>query len=51
MLIDSRAEFFNLFNHAQFGVPGGDIESATFRVVNTTVGNPRVIQFAPKLAF
>jgi Carboxypeptidase regulatory-like domain len=51
MRLDFRSEFFNLFNHAQFGTPGGDINSATFGVVNTTVGNPRVIQFALKLAF
>jgi hypothetical protein len=51
MRLDFRSEFFNLFNHPQFGVPGGDINSATFGVVNTTVGNPRVIQFALKLAF
>ena len=51
MRLDFRSEFFNLFNHAQFGQPGGDINSATFGVINTTVGNPRVIQFALKLAF
>jgi Carboxypeptidase regulatory-like domain len=51
MRLQFRAEFFNLFNHAQFGTPGGDINSATFGVVNTTVGTPRVIQFALKLTF
>jgi hypothetical protein len=51
MRIDFRSEFFNIFNHAQFGQPGGDINSATFGVVNTTVGTPRVIQFALKLLF
>jgi hypothetical protein len=49
--LEFRAEFFNLLNHAQFGTPGGDINSATFGVVNTTVGNPRVIQFALKVTF
>ncbi len=50
--IDLRAEFFNLWNHAQFGQPGADINSpATFGVINTTVNNPRVIQFAVKAAF
>ena len=54
--VDFRAEFFNLFNHPQFGAPGGNGEGAdfntpTFAVVNYTVNNPRVIQFALKLAF
>jgi hypothetical protein len=50
--LDFRAEFFNLFNHAQFANPGPDFNSpATFGVINATVNNPRVIQFALKLAF
>jgi hypothetical protein len=57
MQIDFRAEFFNLFNHAQFGAPGGNNYGAdfnspsTFAVVNYTVNNPRLVQFALKLAF
>jgi hypothetical protein len=56
MRLDFRAEFFNLFNHPQFGSPGGngtgaDFASPTFTVINYTVNNPRVIQFALKLAF
>jgi len=52
MRLDLRAEFFNLFNHAQFGSPGADINSPlTFGVINTTVNNPRLVQFALKLAF
>jgi hypothetical protein len=52
MRIDFRAEFFNLFNHAQFGLPGADINSpATFGAISSTVNNPRVIQFALKAAF
>jgi len=50
--LDFRAEFFNVFNHAQFGLPGSDISTPTnFAVINSTVNNPRVVQFALKLNF
>jgi hypothetical protein len=50
--LDFRAEFFNLFNHAQFGLPGNDADSATnFGVITSTVNNPRLVQFAVKLRF
>ncbi len=50
--LDFRAEFFNLFNHAQFGEPGSDLNSPTsFGIISSTVNNPRVIQFAIKAAF
>ncbi|MGH9496129.1 MAG: hypothetical protein ACRD3B_14110, partial [Candidatus Sulfotelmatobacter sp.] len=57
MRLDFRAEFFNAWNHPQFYLGGGasamqDIEAASsFAVVNGTVNNPRVIQFALKLNF
>jgi hypothetical protein len=56
--VDFRAEIFNLFNHPQFALPyaGGnaftDVASpATFGVISSTVNNPRLVQFALKLAF
>jgi len=57
MRLDFRAEFFNLFNHPQFGAPGGNgygadfASPSTFNVVNYTVNNPRLIQFGLKFAF
>jgi hypothetical protein len=52
MQLDFRAEFFNLFNHAQFGTPNGDINAGSqFGVITSTVNNPRLIQFALKLRF
>ena len=47
-----RAEFFNAFNHAQFGNPALAIDSpATFGQITTTTVNPRLIQFALKYVF
>ena len=57
MRLDFRAEFFNIFNHPQFYLQGGssgmqDVNAlSSFGVVNGTVNNPRVIQFALKLMF
>ena len=53
-----RAEFFNLFNHSQFYLNGlggtgeQDINTpSSFGVINNTVNNPRLIQFALRLNF
>jgi hypothetical protein len=58
MLLQFRAEFFNLFNHPQFFLSGvsdtgeQDINTpSNFGVVNQTVNNPRDIQFALRLKF
>jgi hypothetical protein len=46
-----RAEFFNLFNHPQFGMPINDINASGFGAVNSTVNNPRLVQLAGKITF
>jgi hypothetical protein len=51
MGLNFRAEFFNLFNHSQFGMPVNDISAAGFGSVNSTVNNPRLVQFALKMTF
>ena len=51
MMLDFRAEFFNVFNHPQFYLPNADINSAGFGALNQTVNNPRLIQFALKFTF
>jgi Carboxypeptidase regulatory-like domain len=51
MGLNFRAEFFNLFNHAQFGLPVNDISASGFGSVDSTVNNPRLVQFALKLTF
>jgi hypothetical protein len=51
MGLNFRAEFFNLFNHAQFGLPVNDVSAPGFGSVNSTVNNPRVVQFALKFTF
>ena len=50
--MDFRAEFFNLFNHTQLATPNGDLNAGSqFGTINSTVNNPRLIQFALKLNF
>ena len=46
-----RAEFFNLFNHPQFGPPDTFLPSGTFGSIKKTVNNPRLVQFALKFVF
>ena len=46
-----RTEFFNLFNHPQFGPPGNSFGSSSFGQVTSQVNNPRLVQFALKVLF
>jgi hypothetical protein len=48
--LDFRAEFFNLFNHPNFGTPGATIGTSTAGQI-TGAGAPRDIQFGLKLRF
>ena len=42
-----RAEFFNIFNHAQFNNPNGNFTSSQFGVV-TSAKDPRIGQLSMK---
>jgi Carboxypeptidase regulatory-like domain len=44
---DLRIEFFNIFNHAQFKNPSGNINDATFATV-TSARDPRIGQISAK---
>ncbi len=44
---DLRIEFFNIFNHAQFKNPGGDITNSNFGIV-TQARDPRIGQVSLK---
>jgi hypothetical protein len=49
--IQFRAEFFNVWNHAQFGRVQNDINAAFFGSITQTVVPPRVVQFGVKFLF
>jgi hypothetical protein len=49
--LQMRFEFFNLFNTPHFANPIGSMSDGRFGSIVQTVGNPRVVQFAGKLAF
>ncbi|HUB51798.1 MAG TPA: carboxypeptidase-like regulatory domain-containing protein [Terracidiphilus sp.] len=51
MGLNFRAEFFNFFNHPQFGAPIADINQPGFGAVTSTVNDARLIQLALKLNF
>jgi Carboxypeptidase regulatory-like domain len=54
MGLDFRAEIFNLFNHAQFGLPSADVNpvaASQFGHISSTVNNPRLVQFGLKFTF
>jgi hypothetical protein len=49
--VQFRTEVYNAMNHPQFADPDNDFASPAFGVIRTTSVNPRVVQFALKLAF
>jgi len=49
-LFELRFEAFNIFNHAQFQNPNGNIDQSTFGQV-TAANDPRILQIAAKFRF
>jgi hypothetical protein len=50
-ILQFRAEFFNVFNLADFGLPLNVIRGTGFGIINKTAGTSRQIQFALRLIF
>jgi len=48
--VQFRSEFFNVFNHTNFGTPDSNISDAAFGTIRSTFP-PRQIQFALKVIF
>jgi hypothetical protein len=48
--LEFRAEFYNLPNNVNFGLPGNAYGTSTFGVI-TGANSPRIIQFGLKLLF
>ena len=46
-----RGEFFNIFNHTDFGNPSATLGNPNFGVITSTANSPRTIQVALKLNF
>jgi hypothetical protein len=46
-----RAEFFNILNKPQFGLPNGVVGAPAYGTITSTAGNNRQIQMALKLSF
>ena len=49
--VQFRAEFFNLFNIVNFGLPSNVLTGSGFGVISRTAGNSRQIQFSLKTMF
>jgi hypothetical protein len=49
--VEFRAEFFNVFNIVNFGLPSNIVRGSGFGIISKTAGNSRQIQFSLKLIF
>ena len=49
--LQSRFEFFNTFNHPNFGSPTSNITSGNFGIISPPSSGQRIIQVALKILF
>ena len=49
--IEFRAEFFNIFNAVNFGLPNNIVRGSGFGIISKTAGSSRQIQFSVKLIY
>jgi hypothetical protein len=49
--LEFRAEFFNVFNLVNFGLPSNIVRGSGFGLISKTAGSSRQIQFSVKLIF
>ena len=50
-IVQFRAEFFNLFNVVNFGLPSNIVRGTGFGLINRTAGSSRQIQFSLRLIY
>jgi len=46
-----RGEFFNLFNHANFGLPGSNVSAPNTLGIINGAADPRILQISARLSF
>jgi hypothetical protein len=50
-ILQFRAEFFNIFNEVNFGLPSNIVRGSGFGVISRTAGPSRQIQFSLKVNY
>jgi hypothetical protein len=50
-ILQFRAEFFNIFNVVNFGLPSNTVRGTGFGIISRTAGSSRQIQFSLKLVY
>jgi len=49
--LEFRTEFFNVWNHPEYTPPATVVSSASYGQITSSIGSPRLIQFALKYGF